>query len=141
MTYEEATRLTRLLAIAVAKLGGRLEVPTDAIFGSRPEFVISTKEDILRDTVTVKVREVRRELGEVLDVSQLEKAEYEEIGTLGKGTLRKMWVAKANGAIATCTTKDLEAEFYVSPILTMRTIGVALVDSTGAMVDHNTRTR
>jgi hypothetical protein len=106
------------------------------------EFVVSTSEDLLRDTMTIKVRAVRRELGEVLDVSQLEKAEFKEVATYGGvQPTQKVWRAKANGEVATLTTEDLEAEFYVSPILTMRTIGVALVDSSGSMVNHTTRNR
>ena len=135
-SYAEAAQLTKILAIAITKLGGKLEIPMVALAGTpASEFVISTSEDLLRDTMTIKVRAVRREWGEVLDVSQLEKAEF--VGT--RGGQAKTWIARANDESATITTEDLEAEFYVSPILTMRTIGVALVDSSGAMVNHTTR--
>ena len=138
--YQQTVELTKILAIAIGKLGGRLEIPRDALLDDL-QFVISTTDNFYADTMTIKIREVRRELGEVLDVNQLEPAEYEEVATLGYGTVRKVWIARANDQVATLTTEDLDAEFYVSPILTMRTIGVALVDSSGSMVTHSVRSR
>lgn len=47
-----------------------------------------------------------------------------------------IWHAEANGVHISYQTLDLDEEFWVSPIWTMRERGVALVDSSGTMVKN-----
>lgn len=67
-----------------------------------------------------------------------------DVSTLSKASSRFMypeysagyvvWTGEAHGCVATFTTYDTEAEFFVSPIWNMRQKGVALVDEHGTMV-------
>ena len=71
-----------------------------------------------------------------LDVNTLAKAHREystEHGT--------KWVGLAHGVQVSYVSLDPTAEFWVSPIWTMREKGVALVDSSGQMVANNRRDR
>lgn len=71
----------------------------------------------------------------MIDVNTLAKAEHNEIRANGAVKVH-VWYAEANGVSLIYHTEDLIAEFWVSPIWTMREKGVALVDSSGTMVKN-----
>lgn len=70
------------------------------------------------------------------DVNNLELAEHDTVMDGAYNPIAIVWHAEAHGAKVSLRTVDLEASYWVSPIKTMRTRGVALVDSSGAMVRH-----
>jgi hypothetical protein len=76
----------------------------------------------------------------LLDVSQLAKAEHTEVRMNGQVSMN-IWHAEANDCHVSYQTLDLEAEYWVSPILTMREQGVALIDNSGQMVKNSRRLR
>jgi hypothetical protein len=76
----------------------------------------------------------------MIDVSTLERAEMNEIRAMGV-TVKHVWHGEAHGVKVSLTTEDLWAEYWVSPIWTMREKGVALVDKNGNMVKNERRDR
>lgn len=75
-----------------------------------------------------------------LDVSTLDKARRTEVRVNGE-VVEHVWYGAANGVPIVMVTSDLDAEFWVSPILNMREQGVSLVDSSGQMVINQRRLR
>jgi hypothetical protein len=76
----------------------------------------------------------------MLDVSQLAEAEWSEVRSNGVEYMR-IWYAEAHGVELTHHERDLEAQYWVSPIWNMREKGVALIDSSGQMVKCERRDR
>jgi hypothetical protein len=78
----------------------------------------------------------------MLDVSTLKKA-YPSYGidVNHPDTSFVVWSGEAHGVKVAYLTYDLDAEFWVSPIWTMREKGVALVDKNGNMVKNERRDR
>jgi hypothetical protein len=133
--YDSSVPLVRLLCIAIHELGGVLEIDYDRLHSPDEEFEIRQSEEV-KGTVVYRVRKLDVEVGDVLDVNTLSLAEYENIQVDGK-TASRLWTASANGVTVTLKTEDLTADYYYSPIRTMRTRGVALVDSSGQMATHS----
>lgn len=75
-----------------------------------------------------------------IDVNTLKLAEHNQVRMNGSVTMH-IWQAEAYGVRISYQTLDLDAKFWVSPILTMRQEGVALVDCTGQMVKNERRSR
>jgi hypothetical protein len=75
-----------------------------------------------------------------LDVSLLDKATSTEVRVNGE-LMARIWYGEANGTRVKWMTKDIDSEFWVSPILNMRQKGVALVDHSGQMVTNERRDR
>jgi len=76
----------------------------------------------------------------MIDVGTLARAEFTEVRANGT-VIRKTWHAEAHGVELVFTTPDLDSEYWVSPIKTMREKGVALIDSSGQMIVNERRDR
>ena len=74
-----------------------------------------------------------------IDVDSLEEAEWAQY-VHGSWTMRTFY-AEAHGVMIDYRTTDLDLRLWVSSIWNMRQKGVALVDSTGAMVKCERRDR
>lgn len=76
----------------------------------------------------------------MLDVTTLDMANERSRRTV-EGVTTITWTAEAHGVRLEYVSYDPDAEYWVSPIWTMREKGVALVDKSGAMVKNVRRDR
>lgn len=73
----------------------------------------------------------------MIDVSELEEADYDDVTTnYGETFVRRSFHAVAHDVVVSYITADPTMRLWVSPILTMREKGVALVDESGQMIVH-----
>lgn len=71
----------------------------------------------------------------------LEPAEY-NIFTHGQGKyIKTVWYAEANGLRVEYVTTDPDLKLWIDHILTMREVGIALVDETRTMRANSRRDR
>lgn len=77
----------------------------------------------------------------MIDVKTLKRAVCKLGYTSTMGNQPNVWFGEAHGVEVQFETFDYDAEFWVSPIWTMREKGVALVDSHGTMVKNERRDR
>jgi hypothetical protein len=132
--YDSSASLVRLLCLAVEKLGGSLSVPEGFETGDTPSYALRWQTTLKHGRLLI-VHRTNVEVGDVLDVSTLSLAPARDVVEDGQ-VVARVWTAGSNGVTASLRTEDLNAVYYQSPIMTMRTMGVALVDASGQMAVH-----